>query len=243
VRSNKSFTPPTTSELMVLIVIPVVIIALLPLAISLVKRRDKQIKGLSNARQIAVALENFATDHDGEFPNKEPAADYATANGLTSANKSNDAFWWLLPSYLTRENVFTLPGSAWSRTAPDNKLDTTGSAERTDTLRQGECAYLYITGLTEASNREFPMLADAGTAEDVTVYTDRLDEKGAIWRGKKAIILFVDGSGGIMDVHYRTDPAAAFVKRPGHAYNIFTRSASTFDDPWLTLGNLILGPE
>ena len=51
--SNKSFTAPTTSELMVLIVIPVVIIALLPLAISLAKRRDKQIKDLSNARQIA----------------------------------------------------------------------------------------------------------------------------------------------------------------------------------------------
>ncbi|HTG51401.1 MAG TPA: hypothetical protein VMA33_00970 [Candidatus Tectomicrobia bacterium] len=242
-RSNKSFTPPPTSELIVLIVIPVVVIALLPLAISLAKRRDKQIKDLSNARQIAVALENFATDHDGEFPNKEPAADYATADDLTGANKSNDAFWWLLPIYLTREDVFAVSGSGWSRTAPDNKLDITGSAERTDTLRQGECAYLYIAGLTKASNPEFPMLADAGTANDVTVYTNKRNDKGGVWHGKKAVILFVDGGGRIMDVDDRTDPTASFVKRPGHPYNIFDCSVSASDDPWLTSVNLVLSPE
>jgi hypothetical protein len=46
-------------------------------------------------REIALALKNFATDHDGEFPNKKPGADYTGADDLTSGNKSNDAFWWL----------------------------------------------------------------------------------------------------------------------------------------------------
>lgn len=234
---------PMTGELVVLIVIPVIVMALLPLAISLAQRRDKQIKDLSNARQIALALKNFATDHDGDFPNKEPAADYERAGELTSASKSNDAFWRLFPVYVTSENIFTVPGSAWSPNPPDNKLDPPVSAKRVKTLRQGECGYLYVTGLNEISNPEFPLLADAGTAEDVTLYTTNRREKGGIWRGKKAIIFFVDGSGCIMDVDDRTDRNAAFVKRPGHSYNIFDTSMSTPDDPWLTQSNLVLPPE
>jgi hypothetical protein len=243
VRSNKELIGPTTAELMVLIVIPVVVIALLPLAISLAQRRDKQIRDLSKTSQIAVGLKNFATDHDGEFPNKKPAADYERAGDLTSANKSNDAFWWLFPVYLTSENIFTVPGSAWSPNPPDNELDALGSVQRVNTLRQGECGYLYVTGLNENSNQDFPLLADAGTAEDVTVYTKNRSEKGGVWRGKKAVILFVDGSGRIMDVDDRTDPNASFVKRSGHSYNIFNTSTRTPDDPWLTQSNLILPPE
>jgi hypothetical protein len=243
VRSNKSFTVPSITEVIVLIVIPITLISLLPLAISLAQRRDRQIKDLSNGRQIALALKNFATDHNGYLPNKEPATDYETADELTTANKSNDAFWWLFPTYLAREDIFTVPGSAWSPSPPDNKLDRAGSSERVDTLRQGECAYLYVSGLTEASNPEFPLLADAGTAEDVTVYTNKRREKGGIWRGKKAIILFIDGSGRIMTVDDRQDSVAAFVRRPGDANNIFDTSASTSDHPWLTTANLILPPE
>jgi type II secretory pathway pseudopilin PulG len=228
---------------MVIIVIPVVVIALLPLAISLAQRRDKQIKDLSNARQIALALKNFAVDHDGGFPNKEPAEDYGVADDLTSANKSNDAFWWLLPIYLTTEGIFGVPRSAWSLAPPDNKLDPDGSAERVETLKQGECAYLYVTGLNDASSPDFPLIADAGTAEEVTVYTKVNNQRGGVWRGKRAIILFVDGSGRIMVVDDRTDPTAAFVRRPGHRYNIFDNSASTSDDPWLTPANIVLPPE
>ena len=90
---------------------------------------------------------------------------------------------------------------------------------------------------------EFPLLADAGTAEDVTVYTGKRSEKGGIWRGKKAVILFVDGGGSIMDVDDRTDLNGSFVRRPGHPYNIFTNSQSASNDPWLTRQNLVLPPE
>jgi hypothetical protein len=126
---------------------------------------------------------------------------------------------------------------------PDNKLDAAGSAERAETLRQGECAYLYVSGLSNTSNPDFPLLADAGTATDVTVYTNVQRDKGGIWRGKRAIIVFVDGSGRIMAVDDRADPAAAFVRRAGHAYNIFDTNASTSDDPWLTPENFVLPPE
>jgi hypothetical protein len=243
VRSNKSFKAPTTSELLVLIVIPVIVIALLPPAISLAQKHDKQIKDLVNARQIAFLLKNFASDDDGTFPNKEPGADYANAYDLISVDKSNDAFWWLFPVYLTSEDIFAVPGSAWSSSSPDNKFDPLGSVERVETLRRGECAYLYVTGLNDTSNSEFPLVADAGTAEDVTVYTNAKNEKGGIWRAKRAIVLLVDGSGRIMDVDERSDPEASFVKRPEHPYNIFDNSPITSDHRWLTLANLVVPPD
>jgi hypothetical protein len=102
---------------------------------------------------------------------------------------------------------------------------------------------LYVTGLNETSNPEFPLLADAGTAEDVTAYTRNRSERGGVWRGKKAVILFVDGSGRIMDVDDRTDPNAWFARRPGRSYNIFDTSMRSRDDPWLTQSNLVLPPE
>ena len=126
VKPNESWTP-INKGAAVLIGIIVSLISLLPLAISLVQKRDKQIKDLSNARQIALALKNFATDHDGEFPNKEPGADYTGADDLTSGNKSNDAFWWLFLVYLASEDIFIVRGSAWSPGPPDNRLDSPGS--------------------------------------------------------------------------------------------------------------------
>jgi hypothetical protein len=242
VKLNRSSAAVNIGEPAIVIAVIAILISLLPLAISLVRKRDKQIKDLSNGRQIAFALKDFAVDHDGDFPNKKPGADYGTADDLTSANKSNDAFWWLFPTYLTREDIFTVRGSAWSPGRPDNKLDAAGFAERIDTLRQGECAYLYVTGLNEASNPEFPLIADAGTADDVTVYTTAQNEKGGVWRGKKAIILFVDGSGRIMPVDDRTNPAAAFVKRAAHTYNIFDNGQDASEE-WLAAANLILPPE
>ena len=241
-KPNESWTP-INKGAAVLIAIIVSLISLLPLAISLAQKRDKQIKDLSNARKIVLALKDFAMDHDGEFPNKEPSADYTGADDLTSANKSNDAFWWLFPVYLTSEEIFIVRGSAWSPSPPDNKLDSPSSVERVDTLREGECAYLYVTGLNDTSNPQFPVLADAGTASDVTVYTNNQKEKGGIWHGKRAIVIFVDGSGWIMPVNDQADLQAAFIKRPGHGYNIFDNSASTSYDRWLTPANLILPPE
>lgn len=242
-RANKDLIAPTTTEFIVLIIIPVVVIALIPLVISLAQRRDTQIKDLSNARQIAVALKNFATDHDGEFPNKQPAADYERAGALTISNKSNDAFWWLFPTYLESEDIFAVAGSAWSPRPADNMLDPEGSGRRLNTLRQGECAYLYVSGLNETSDPKFPLLADAGTADDVTVYTRSRRTKGGIWRGKRAIILFVDGSGRITAVDGQAKNGARYVARPGHTYNIFDTNKSTPEDPWLTPANLVLSPE
>src|SRR3954470_3844885 len=81
-----------------------------------VKERGDQTKDLSNAKQVALALRQFAIDNNGAYPSKPPAADYSTAAG-TLAN-ANDAFWWLLPNYLQSEQIFTISGSAYTPSNP-----------------------------------------------------------------------------------------------------------------------------
>jgi hypothetical protein len=59
VEPNESWTP-INKGVAVLIAIIVSLISLLPLAFSLAQKRDKQIKDLSNARQIVLALKNIS---------------------------------------------------------------------------------------------------------------------------------------------------------------------------------------
>src|SRR5262249_33685366 len=150
--------------LLVVIAIIAILASIALPAFSLVQERGKQTKDMSNGKQIALALKQFATDHDGVFPNKVPAADYATAADLAAGNFSNDGFWWLFPTYLTSEDIFSVPGSGWCPNPPDNIIDPAGSPGRTNTLKQGECGYEYVTALNDTANPQFPLVTDAGTA-------------------------------------------------------------------------------
>jgi prepilin-type N-terminal cleavage/methylation domain-containing protein len=239
---TKTFSAFTLIELLVVIAIIAILASIALPVFSSVQERGKQTKDMSNGKQIALALKQFATDNNGVFPNKQPAANYATAADLAAGNFSNEGFWWLFPTYLTNEDIFVVGGAAWSPNPPDNKVDPAGSAGRTETLKAGECAYSYVTALNDTSNPQFPLLADAGTAADPTVYTNVQSAKGGVWRGKRAIIIFVDGSGRVMTVDDQTVPTAAFVKRTGRAYNIFDNAQAPSEE-WLATANLRLAPQ
>lgn len=242
---NKTSSAFTLIELLVVIAIIAILASIALPAFSLVQERGKQTKDMSNGKQIALALKQFATDHDGVFPNKLPAADYAAALPLAAGSKSNDALWWLFPNYVTGEDIFVVAGSAWSPNPPDNKLDAAGAAGRADTLKAGECAYYYVTALSDTSNPQFPLVGDAGAAAGLQTYTNVQTSPGGVWKGKKTIIVFVDGSGRVMtnDGGVAT-PAATFVKRPGQAYNITdnTGAGGTGGDDWLAPANFVLAP-
>jgi prepilin-type N-terminal cleavage/methylation domain-containing protein len=239
----------TLIELLVVIAIIAILASIALPVFSSVQERGKQTKDMSNGKQVVLGLKQFAVDHNGTFPNKLPtvvASDYdAGVTTLGAAHKSNDAFWWLFPIYLTSEDIFSVGGSAWSPNPPNNVLDPTTANARVDTLAAGECGYEYITGLNDTSNPQFPLVMDAGTATSETdvTYTNVQTDRGGVWKGKKAIIIFVDGSGQVATVNDQGTATASFVRRPGHTYNISANNASTANDPWLATANLRLPPQ
>src|SRR3954454_19247100 len=83
----------TLIELLIVITIIAVLASIALPAFNGVKERGDQTKDLSNAKQIALALRQFAVDNNGVYPSHGPAADYSTAAG--NPGTSNDAYWWL----------------------------------------------------------------------------------------------------------------------------------------------------
>jgi prepilin-type N-terminal cleavage/methylation domain-containing protein len=238
----------TLIELLVVIAIIAILASIALPVFSSVQERGKQTKDMSNGKQIALALKQFAVDHNGVFPNKKPtvvSTDYdAGTTDLAGTDKSNDAFWWLFPNYVTSEDIFAVAGSAWSPNPPNNILDPPTATGRTNTLATGECGYEYITALNDTSNPQFPLIMDGGiaTGEANVEYTNVQSDRGGIWKGKKAIVIFVDGSGQVATVNDQANPAASFVKRPGHSYNISDNGTADTTDPWLASSNLRLPP-
>ena len=87
-------TPPafTLIELLVVITIIAILASFALPAYTSVQERAQQTKDLSNAKQVALALKQFASDNNGSYPSKAPSADYNTATDLAASSKSNDAF-------------------------------------------------------------------------------------------------------------------------------------------------------
>src|SRR3954467_10300330 len=93
----------TLIELLIVITIIAVLAGIALPAYNGVKERGDQTKDLSNAKQIALSLRQFAIDNNGAYPNKAVDAaakgDYSAA-AATLPPTSNEAFWWLFPNYL-----------------------------------------------------------------------------------------------------------------------------------------------
>jgi len=236
---KRSLSAFTLIELLVVITIIAILASFALPAYTAVQERAQQTKDLSNAKQVTLALKQFASDNNGAFPSKAPAADYGSAaTALTSSSPSNDAFWWLFPNYLQSEDIFSVTGSKWTPSNPDNKIDPAGSTARTNTLKVGENSYAYVSGLTDTANAAFPLIAD-GFSATVPTYDTSKSNKGGVWAAKKAVIAFCDGSGQIMKV----DPTSKTVLRPGHTTSIFAASSDS-TDPWIdSTGNPVLNPQ
>jgi len=230
----------TLIELLVVITIIAILASFALPAYTTVQERAQQTKDLSNAKQIGLALKQFASDNNGSFPNKVSGADYSTAGNLVAASPSNEAFWWLFPNYLQSEDIFTAPGSKWSPNPADNQLDAASAASRAETLEAGECAYAYVSGLTDTSNPAFPLVADAFTAGATLTdpaYSTNKSVKGGIWAAKKAIVLLCDASGQIMKVGTSDQK----VHRPGVGGGNYFSGGGT---GWLdATANLVLNPQ
>jgi prepilin-type N-terminal cleavage/methylation domain-containing protein len=232
----------TLIELLIVITIIAVLASIALPAYNGVKERGDQTKDLSNAKQVALALRQFAIDNNGAYPAKMPGTDYSAAPS-TQPTTSNDAFWWLFPNYLQSEQIFAISGSAYTPGSPDNKLDPATAGTRTDTLKKGENSFAYVSGLTDTSNPTFPLIADGfatGTTPANPAYTANKALGGGVWSGKKAVVVLCDASGQLMKVDatshqvQRTDSTGAKV-------NMFT---GTGDGTWIdSTANPVVNPQ
>jgi len=229
----------TLIELLVVIAIIAVLASIALPAYNGVKERADQTKDLSNAKQIALALRQFAIDNNGNYPSKAPATDYSTGTALTTGGFSNDAFWWLFPNYLQSEVIFAVSGSAYTPSVPDNRLDPTNAGTRTNTLAAGENTYAYVSGLTDTSNPTFPLVAD-GFANGSVAYTNNKAKTGGVWSGKKAVVVLCDASGALMPLN-TTDYQVKRTDSTGAKVNMFT---GTTDGTWIdSTANPVLNPQ
>jgi prepilin-type N-terminal cleavage/methylation domain-containing protein len=238
----------TLIELLVVITIIAVLASIALPAYTGVQERAGQTKDLSNAKQIAIALRQFAMDNNGNYPSKQPTSgDYASA-ASTNPNTSNDAFWWLFPNYLQSEAIFAVPGSAYTPSNPDNKIDNASSSgatvsTRTDSLKAGENAFAYVTNLTDTSTPTFPLIADAFVKNDKTgTYTSDKSKCGGVWRGKKAVVVFCDGSGQVMAVSTYGATANKIPRASGLTPTTLFDNSST-DGTWLSTSNVIVNAD
>lgn len=244
--TRKALAAFTLIELLIVITIIAVLAGIALPAYNGVKERGDQTKDLSNAKQIAFALRQFAVDHNGSYPSKGPAATYddPAATTLAAGAFSNDAFWWLFPNggepgYLQNEQIFAVTGSAYTRSTPDNRLDASNAATRAQTLKAGENSYAYVSGLTDTSNSTFPLIAD-GFVPGGTTYTTNKSNPGGVWAGKKAVVVFCDASGQIMKV----DPTSMQVQRTSSAGAKTNMFADTGDGSWVgTATTPVLNPQ
>jgi prepilin-type N-terminal cleavage/methylation domain-containing protein len=183
----------TLIELLVVISIIAVLAGIALPVYTTVQERGNQTKDLSNAKQLALACKLYAADHDGLFPDKDGQAADPPVTALAAGDTSNKAFACLIPAYLPTEKLFYLAKSAWSPTVPDE--DTSTPAKRCEV---GTNNFAYELGLSETSNPSFPLIADAPkTGGGLAKYSTAQNDKGGVWKGKKAVVIRCDMSGSV----------------------------------------------
>jgi len=256
---NKTSSAFTLIELLVVMAIIAILASIALPVFSAVQERGKQTKDLSNGKQIALALKQFALDNEGVFPSKtyvdiNTAYSDPAALAVTAGSFSNDVFRWLIPAYTTSEDIFVVAGSTFSPNPADNIIDstTTPSGNSLVGATKGECGYAYVAGLNDTSNPQLPLIADAfNSTASPAAYTADKSQPGGVWGGTKAIVIFVDGSGRVMvcDDKASATPNTT-IWRPGHSgtQDLFdTTNALAPADPWLQVAappeNFILNPE
>lgn len=207
----------TLIELLVVISIIAIIAAFAMPAFAGFMARGRMKDQMNNGRQIYLGLRNYASDtsHGGRFPMYKDPDD---ANTLLQ--NSNDAFEALMPRYIDDKKVFFNKNSAWCRVQP--KSDQTKYK-----VQSGESDWVYVRGLSDTSPSNWPILANA-FAPGSNTYTTKPAEKGGVWKGTSAIVVY---SGGSAEVAETKEASGGYmIKRPDQP----SKNAFQKDDEWLS---------
>jgi hypothetical protein len=182
----------------------------------LISRQTKMVA--STAKGIYNMLSAWAQDNNGAFP--------------TAQQYSNEAFRELFKAKLfDDEKAFHIPRDPWLRKAdtpggrgPDNEIGS--EPDFTSALQAGECSYAYVSGLTNQSDPQLPLLAN-GFTESLGVYTDDPSRKGGVFKGLRACWVSVGGSAQVSDL---SQGFRVMVKRGGKLVDVFSAEWGTNPD-------------
>jgi prepilin-type N-terminal cleavage/methylation domain-containing protein len=197
-RTHQGFT---LIELLVVIGIIALLASIALPAFTGVQVRAAQTKALSNAKQIGLAIKQFAIDNNGQYPSYIPQQQNQAAGQTAAQNStvsdSNTAFDQLFPAYLTTIQPFYQAKSAFTPqqlTDPDmTKINPENPA-----LPAGSNEWAYVTGLYDTSNSSYPLIADGFAVAASHTYSPNENQKGGVWKGNQAVVVFCDDSARVM---------------------------------------------
>jgi prepilin-type N-terminal cleavage/methylation domain-containing protein len=228
----------TLIELLVVISIIAILAGLAMKAFPAALKRARLSESLSNAKQVLTGLKLFSTDNDGSYPYTTISADGGVTPGtaLAAGDFSNKAFDNLL-AYNVGKAIFINKASAYCKGA-GLKLDT--SVADSKVLGKGQVDWLYVSGMSDTTNGNWPLIATATKSAGDLTYTSDKNALGGVWEGEDAIIGYCDASAKPASKRdfNTTAPTATYVKSPIDGQNIFTGTAD-----WLGTNPVILAPD
>jgi hypothetical protein len=168
------------------------------------------------ARAIYNWLQAYANDNNQIFPVTKAA--------------SNDAFRQLIVKRLyDDERAFGITGDAWLKNAPGGKSLPDGNIGYEPTFDQalapGECSWAYVTGLSNSSPSNLPIMANA-FSEKPGIYSKDKNAKGGVFEGK-AVWVSVGGSCKVVDTEA---DLTVTEKKDGKPVNIFSKAWGTLPE-------------
>jgi prepilin-type N-terminal cleavage/methylation domain-containing protein len=228
----------TLIELLVVISIIAILASIAIPVFGSAQEKAQQNKALQQAKGIFYGLKMFAGDHNGSFPSKQDEDEGSSSAG--QLQDANAAYANLVPAYVQGETPFGIPASKYCKDStgaykgPDNDISS-----RNKVLEKGENTWAYVQGLSDTSNASWPILADgfAQGSEADPKYSKKEGDYGAVWKGRRAIIVRCDGSATVENVNQ----TSLKVTRKGQGNKNLFKEDSSDQDPWL-IGCKVLNP-
>lgn len=145
-----------------------------------------QMKGVSNCKQVIIALKQFAAENDSNYPD-------APTSGFTPVS-SNQIFRRLFQEgIVTDERIFGCYGSGF---VPDTRIGTAPGFDQA--LEPGECHWMLLQGQTDGSPADVPVVIENALGTSVPPHWELSPksafERGRAWKGSTVIIGRNDGS-------------------------------------------------
>ncbi|MGV3661069.1 MAG: hypothetical protein ACO1TE_12855 [Prosthecobacter sp.] len=160
------------------------------LQVTRVSKVAPQMRAVSNCKQIIIALRHYAVEHDSHYPD-------APTDGFTPVS-SNQIFRRLFQDgVITDERIFGCPGSGF---VPDTQ---TGSAPGfAQTLEPGECHWMLLSGQSENSYGDVPLIIENALDTSVPPRWDLSPAspsgRGRAWANGMIVIGLNDGSAQVL---------------------------------------------